>query len=192
LAVSEDTEIHDNHAPGRVRTCETTGLNVCLEAERFIKLNAVVAVVALLIGGIAALLLGLTRWPRVHLLDPVWYYRLLTLHGLNMLIFWIIFFEVAILYFVATTLLNSRLFSAKVAWGAFVLMLSGAVLVDVNILSGTSDVLMTSYVPLRAHPSFYLGIILFAVGALTAVFNYFATLYIARRDRTYRGSVPLV
>ena len=65
-------------------------------------------------------------------------------------------------------------------------------MVDVAIFGGKSDVLMTSYVPLKASPWFYLGIILVAVGALIGVINYFATIYIAKRDRTYKGSVPLV
>jgi cytochrome c oxidase subunit 1 len=181
-----------NHPPGRVRTCDTTGLPVCLTAAQFVKLHAVAAVVFLLVGGVGAILLGLTRWPAVHLLPADWYYRVLTLHGLNMLIFWILNFEVAILYFVGSTLLNSRLASAKAAWLGFVLMLVGALMVDAMILTGTSDVLMTSYVPLRAHPLFYLGLILHAVGALVGVINYFATLWIAQRDRTFEGSVPLV
>jgi cytochrome c oxidase subunit 1 len=180
-----------NQSAGAVRTCETTGLPVCLTAQRFIQLHAVVAVVFLLLGGLAAISLGLTRWPAVHLLPAEWYYRLLTFHGLNMLIFWILFFEVAILYFACTTLLNSRLFSAKFAWAGFVQMVVGAAMVDYVVLRGDADVLMTSYAPLRANPLFYLGIILVATGTLTGVFNFFATLYIARRDRTYEGSVPL-
>ncbi len=181
-----------NLLEGRYRTCPTTGLNICFDAQKFIKSHAVVAVVVFLLGAIAALLIALTRWSAVHLLPADWFYRLLTFHGLNMLIFWIISMEVAILYFTATTLLNSRLFSAKVAWVAFLLMLTGIVMVDVTILMGKGDVLMTSYVPLKASPFFYLGIILFAVGTLTAVFNFFATIYIARRDKTYEGSMPLV
>ncbi|MHC4066405.1 MAG: cbb3-type cytochrome c oxidase subunit I, partial [Planctomycetota bacterium] len=175
-----------------MRACDTTSLPVCLTGQRFIRFHAVVAVVFLLIGGIAALLLGLTRWPAVHLLDPVWYYRLLTLHGLNMLIFWILNFEIAVLYFCGTVLLNSRLASKGAAWVCFGMMLVGALMVDVAIMQGRSDVLMTSYVPLKASPWFYLGIILLAVGTLIGVINYFATLYIAKRDRTYEGSVPLV
>lgn len=177
---------------GRSRTCETTGLPVCLEAQRFIRWNAVAAVVSLLIGVIMALLLALTRWPSVHLLDAEHYYRFLTLHGMNMLIFWIIFFEIAVLYFACTTLLNSRLASVKAAWASFGLMLVGALMVNYIVFAGEADVLMTSYLPLLAHPLFYLGIILFAVGALIGVFNFFATLYIAKRDKTYKGSVPLV
>ena len=180
-------------APGaKARTCATTGLGVCLTAQRFIKLNAVAAVVFLLFGGIAAILLALTRWQAVHLLRADWFYRILTFHGLNMLIFWILFFEVAILYFACTVPLRSRLFSSKIAWLSFGMMLVGAVMTDVVILQGKADVLMTSYLPLLAHPLFYLGIILMAVGTLIGVFNFFATLYIARRDRTYEGSVPLV
>lgn len=93
----------------RFRTCPATGLQVDLNAERLIRAFAVVAVVMLLAGGVAALLVLLTRWPAMHLLDPLWYYRLLTFHGLNMLIFWIIFFEAAILYFAGPILLNARL-----------------------------------------------------------------------------------
>ena len=48
---------------------------------------------ALLIGGIAAVLVLLTRWQAVHLLPAEWFYRILTVHGMNMLIFFIIFFE---------------------------------------------------------------------------------------------------
>jgi len=181
-----------NHPRGMVRACDTTALPVCLTAQRFIKLHAVAAVIFLLVGGIGAILLALTRWPAVHLLPADWFYRVLTLHGLNMLIFWIINFEIAILYFAGTTLLNSRLASPKAAWISFLLMTAGSVLVDVAIFQGRSDVMMTSYLPLLADPAFYLGIILFAVGALVGVGNFFGTIYIAKRDHTYEGSVPLV
>jgi cytochrome c oxidase subunit 1 len=181
-----------NYRPGESRLCATTGFTVCLNAQSLIRAHAVTAVVWLLVGGIAALLIALTRWPSVHLLPATAFYRVLTLHGLNMLIFWIISFEIAILYFVGTTLLKSRLFSKGLGWVAFGLMLAGAAIVDVMILRGRADVLMTSYPPLRADPLFYLGIILFAVGALLAVINFFGTLYIAKRDKTYEGSVPLV
>lgn len=182
----------DSGAYTQSRTCETTGLNVCLTAQLFIKLTAVCAVVFLLLGGIAAILLALTRWQTIHLLPVDWFYRILTFHGLNMLIFWILFFEVAVLYFTCTSPLNSRLFSRKVAWVGFLMMLVGAIMVNYIILVGKADVLMTSYLPLLAHPAFYLGIILVAVGTLIGVFNFFATLYIAKRDKTYEGSVPLV
>jgi cytochrome c oxidase subunit 1 len=174
------------------RICPTTGFPICLTAEFFIKANAVLAVVFLLIGGIGAILLALTRWQKVHLLPVDWFYRIITLHGINMLILWILFFEVAILYFTSTTLLNARLASRATAWVSLVMMTVGAVMVDVTILVGKADAMLSSYLPLLAHPAFYLGIILMAVGTLIAVFNFFATLYKAKKEKTYEGSVPLV
>lgn len=181
-----------NFLTGESRTCPSTGLTVCLRAQFFIRANAVAAVVFLLVGAIAALLLALTRWSAVHLLNDVWYYRILTLHGINMLIFWILFFEVAVLYFCCTTLLNARLASKPVAWLSLGLMLAGALITDWIILVGKGDVLMTSYPPLMAHPLFYLGMILVAVGALTGIILFFVTLYQAMRQKTYLGSMPLV
>ena len=174
------------------RRCSITGLKVDRSAERLIQLNAVVAIVAFLVGVLAALLLALTRWQAVHLLSAEMYYRVLTLHGLNMLIFFIIFFEMAVLYFAAPVALNGRLPAPKLGWIAFGLMVIGAVMVDWMVLAGKADVLFTSYVPLRADPNYYLGIILFAVGALIVVGHFFAALVVAKREGAYEGSMPLV
>ena len=179
-------------APTGYRVCPVTRRKIDLQAQRLIKVNAVVAVVALLVGAIAALLLALTRWQAVHLLPATWYYRLLGMHGMNMLIFFIIFFEMAVLWFVGTVLLNARPAAPRYGWFNFGLMLVGALTVEAMQVSGRADVLYTSYPPLKAHPAFYLGIILFAVGALGVVAQFFATLTIAKREKTYAGSVPLV
>ncbi|HEX9885022.1 MAG TPA: cbb3-type cytochrome c oxidase subunit I, partial [Longimicrobiales bacterium] len=157
-----------------------------------IKANAVVATVALLVGGIAAIGVLLTRWQVVHLLPADWFYRILTIHGMNMLIFFILFFEMAVLYFASAVLLNSRVAAPRLGWAAFVLMVAGTLMVEWTMWTGRADVLFTSYVPLRAHPAFYLGVILFAVGALVVTGIFFATLVVAKREKTYEGSVPLV
>ena len=60
------------------RTCAQTGLKVHNHAENLIKVHAVAGVFSILFGGIAAVLVLLTRWPAVHLLDPVSFYRALT------------------------------------------------------------------------------------------------------------------
>ena len=174
------------------RLCPATGLRVDRTADRLIQANAVVATVALLIGGIAAVLVLLTRWDVVLLLDPAMFYRMLTVHGMNMLIFFIIFFEMAVLYFASAVLLGCRVPAPKTGWIAFALMVAGTLMVEWTMWTGRADVLFTSYVPLRAHPVFYLGVILFAVGALTVVGHFFAILVVARREKSYEGSVPLV
>ncbi len=178
--------------PAAFRTCPTTGLKVHRQADALIKANAVAATVSLLVGGVAAVLVLLTRWQAVHLLPADWFYRILTVHGMSMLIFFIIFFEMAVLYFASAVVLNSRVAAPRLAWVAFVLMVAGALLVEWMMWTGQADVLFTSYVPLKAHPLYYLGIILFAVGALVVTGLFFATLVVARREHTYQGSVPLV
>ena len=174
------------------RTCSATGLVIDRNADRLIKANAVVATVMLIIGGISAVLVMLTRWQAVHLLNAVWFYRILTVHGLTMLVFFIIFFEMAVLYFASGPILNSRIAAPKLGWLGFGLMVGGSTLAEWMMWTGKADVLLSSYVPLRAHPLYYLGIILFAVGALIVTGLFFATLAVAKRERTYEGSVPLI
>lgn len=176
------------------RVCGTTGLTVDLDAERLIKANAVTAIVFLLIGGIMALLVAMTRWPAVGLLSsrPELFYRFLTAHGINMLIFWIVFFEVAGLYFGSAVLLNARLVKPRLAWFAFGLMIAGAILTDIVVFAGKADVMWDAYVPLKASPLFYVGYDLFAVGTLIAVGLFFATIVVARAEGRHTGSLPLV
>jgi cytochrome c oxidase subunit 1 len=52
--------------------------------------------------------------------------------------------------------------------------------------------MFSSYVPMTAHPNFYLGLIIFAVGALIGCCVFLGTLVIAKDDKTYEGSIPLV
>ena len=69
------------------RTCPSSGLVFHEPAEKLIRWNAVVAVVFLLVGGILAIGVTLTRWQAVHMLDASAFYQVLTAHGLNMLVF---------------------------------------------------------------------------------------------------------
>ncbi|OGA32011.1 MAG: cytochrome C oxidase subunit I [Betaproteobacteria bacterium RIFCSPLOWO2_12_FULL_64_23] len=174
------------------RTCPRSGLQFDTQAEKLMLANAVVAVVYLLVGGILAVGVVLTRWPAVHWLAADNFYMVLTAHGIDMLIFWIIFFEIAVLYFCSSTLLRCRIATPRIAWLGFALMLIGSVTTNVAIFRGDSSVMMTSYVPMMAHPAFYLGLILFAVGALVGCFVFFGTLVVAKNEKTYQGSVPLV
>ena len=135
------------------RTCPATGRQIHLGAERLIKVHAVASVVSLLIGAIAAVLLVLTRWQAVHLLPAVWFYRILGVHGMSMLIFFIIFFEMAVLFFAEHRAAQRAQLRAEDLLGRRSrLMLAGALLVEAMMWSGRADVLFTSYVPLRADP----------------------------------------
>jgi cytochrome c oxidase subunit I len=174
------------------RTCPDSGFYFDKNAESLMKANAVAAAVSLLVAGVLALGVILTRWQEVHLLDAATFYMVLTAHGIDALIFWIIFFEIAVLYFAGSTLLRVRLAAPRWGWLAFLLMVGGAIMNNVAVFQGNSSVMMTSYAPMQAAPHFYLGLILFAVGALIGVFIFFGTLVIAKQENTYEGSVPLV
>lgn len=174
------------------RICPDTGFKIDLPGERLIKWNAVTGVVFLAIGGLLGLLVALTRWPALHTLDADDFYMILTAHGFVILLVWLLFFEMALLYFASAVLLNVRLALPKVAWAGYWLMLFGALLTIVIVLQGESNVMFTSYVPMQADPLFYLGIIIFAVGALLGCVVFFATLTIAKAEKTYEGSIPLV
>ncbi|MCC7100542.1 MAG: cbb3-type cytochrome c oxidase subunit I, partial [Rubrivivax sp.] len=107
------------------RTCPRSGLQFEAQAEKLIKANAFVAVLWLAFGGLLAIGVVLTRWPAVRWLEADTFYMVLTAHGLDMLIFWIIFFEIAVLYVCSSTLLRCRIATPKIAWLAFVLMVVG-------------------------------------------------------------------
>jgi cytochrome c oxidase subunit I len=174
------------------RTCSITGLKIHDGAEKLIKVNAVTAIVVLAVGGLFGLLVALTRWPSVHLLPADMFYLALTAHGIDILIVWCIFFEVALMYFASSVLLGCRLATPKMGWVSYALMVLGAGVTNWKVLEGNSSVMMTSYVPMQADPLFYLGLILFAVGALIACFIFLGTLVVAKAEKTYEGSIPLV
>ncbi len=174
------------------RVCGVTTLKVDMHTERLIIANAVMAVVTLALGGIFALLIALTRWQAIHLLDATWFYRLLTLHGIDMLVAWIVFFEMAGLHFGSTALLNARHAAPKLAWFGWVLMTVGGLMANFVVLfDPKSIVTFTAYVPLKAHPLFYLSYILFAVGALIQVITFFINIVVAKREARFEGSLPL-
>jgi cytochrome c oxidase subunit 1 len=155
------------------RVCPDSGFYFDKSAESLMKANAVAGAVSLLIAGLLGLGVILTRWQEVHLLPADVFYQVLTGHGINALIFWIIFFEMAILYFASSTLLRTRLAAPRWAWAGFALMIIGMVMNNIAVLQGNSSVMMTSYAPMQAEPHFYLGLILFAVltACIIAIFT---------------------
>lgn len=176
----------------RSRTCGVTGLRIYATPQALTVANAVAAVLALAAGGLFGLLIGLTRAPSLELLGGDWFYAALTGHGVAALILWPVFFEVAAMVFASSVMLNARLFSNALGWTSFALMVAGAVLLLGIILSGKASVAFTAYPPLVAHQVFYLGYLVFAVGALLAIVNFALTILKARTDGVHKGSLPLI
>jgi len=174
------------------RVCRVTGYHVHAPVQRLILLNAVAAVVSLTLGGILALMMALTRWEAVSLLPAELYYRFTSAHGVLMLVFWIVFFEIAALLFGGTVLINHRLKGVRFAWTYSALMVVGAVVTTATTLSGHANNMFTAYPPLVNHPMFYVGILLFAVGALLGSCHFVYQVWSARREGVVAGPLPLV
>jgi cytochrome c oxidase subunit 1 len=99
------------------------------------------------------------------------YFQGLTLHGVVNAIVFTTFFAVAFGYAVVRFYLGRPL-NMKIAWLSFALMVVGTLLGAGAILSGQANVLYTFYPPLRAHPTFYIGLTLVVVGSWIAFFNW--------------------
>ena len=140
------------------RICSLSGLKISRSSELLIRWNLIAAFATLAVGGLMGLLVLLTRWPSVHLLPVEHYYRFLTAHGLDALLAWIIFFEIALVHFTSAVLLGTRSYVSWLGWVAFALMLIGGALINTIVVLGRADVMFTSLrVPLKADPLYYLG-----------------------------------
>ena len=176
----------------RFRTCAVTDFQIERNGNRLALAHGVAAVVLLAIGGLMALLVALQRLDAFQFISDDWWYRLVATHGTVMLIFWMLFFEVAALYWGSTMLINAPARLPRVAWAAFALMVVGVVVAITMMLAGEATVMFTAYPPLEAHPLFYLGVLAVAVGVLIAVALFFVNVVMAKREGYHEGSLPLV
>ena len=172
-------------------TCPDTGQNINKPVIALAKAHIFTAVVYLLAGGALGLLVGLTRLPALHILPSELFYIALTGHGAAILLFWCHIIEIGFAYYFCTSPINARLATPKIAWLSFWLTLIGSALGTVMVLLGQATVMFSAYPPLKAHPLFYVGVILFAVGVLIPMFIILATIMKAKNERTYEGSMPL-
>jgi cytochrome c oxidase subunit 1 len=183
----------ESHVPQGYRKCPVTGLLCHIPTQNLMVTNFLMAILSIIIGGVAAIVVGFSRSPLYLVKDPGSYYLWLTAHGVNMLIFWILWFEVALIYFVSTVLLNSPLASIRIGWLAFILMFIGWIAMQYSIFSGKASVLFTAYPPMVAETVlFYIAYLIYALGVFIAVILFFLTIYKARLEGRYSGSLPLV
>lgn len=117
------------------------------------------------------------------------YYQGLTLHGVVNAIVFTTFFAVAFGYAIVRYYLD-RPINLRVAWTALGLMVGGSLCTAAAILSGKASVLYTFYPPLRAHPSFYIGLVLAVVGSWVAFANWIPP-YLAWKRENPGKKTPL-
>jgi len=178
------------------RTCSVTELNIHRSAENHVKLFGLTAVIAMVVGGLFAISVAMTRWELVGLIPEDGYYTHLSMHAWNLLIFWMVFMEIAILYVGGPMVLGRRLPLTKVAKAGWAIMVVGALGVNWSIWtatdSGTNEApLLTAYVPLEVPAEFYATAILFLVGATVAALPFFVTIWKEKRGAPNK-TLPLV
>jgi len=176
------------------RECGVTGLRIHESAEDMVKLYGLTAIVALVVGGVLAIAVAMTRWEAVGMLDAGPFYKYLSMHAWNLLIFWMVFMEIAILYVGGPFVLGRRLSLPSLAKVGYGLMLVGAVGVNVAIFltkAPNNAPLLTSYVPLPSSWQFYAFVVVFLLGAVVAALPFFATIWWERQDNPGK-TLPLV
>lgn len=118
------------------------------------------------------------------------YYQGLTAHGVaNALIFTFSFSNGFLPLMTSRAL--SKPMKPSLLWTSLVLLVAGNVLVVWAVVTGTSNVLYTSYAPLQAHWAYYLGLVLVVVSTWVALLNMLQVLRAWRRE--HRGErIPLL
>ncbi len=99
------------------------------------------------------------------------YYQGLTLHGAINAVVFTTFFAVAFGHAVIRFYTGKPLLLGA-AWASLGLMVVGTLMAAVPMLTGSASVLYTFYPPLKAHPAFYIGLVLLVVGSWVAFFSW--------------------
>ena len=99
------------------------------------------------------------------------YYQGLTLHGVINAVVLTTFFAVAFGHACMSYYLKMKI-NVKAGWISSALMIIGTLLAAGAMLSGKASVLYTFYPPLKAHPTFYIGVALLAVGSWVAFWSW--------------------
>jgi cytochrome c oxidase subunit 1 len=176
------------------RTCSVTGLDIHRSVENYVKLFGLTAVVALLVGGIAAIVVAMTRWELVGLASASNFYNWLGVHAWNLLIFWMVFMEIAILYVGGPMVLGRKMPVPSLAKTGWIVMFGSAVWINVELFTTSapdSAPLLTSYAPLPSSAGFYLGAIVFILGTIIAAVPFLASIWKEKMEYPNR-SLPLV
>lgn len=128
-----------------------------------------VAFIALGLGGLMGLLQVLVRSGLLTM--PAWfsYYQALTVHGVLLALIFTTFFIIGFLFAVLSRTMGDLTDKERLwGWVGYWLMTIGTIVAAYYILINEATVLYTFYVPLQAHPLFYIGLVLLVVGSWVA------------------------
>ncbi|MFG6117684.1 cbb3-type cytochrome c oxidase subunit I [Thalassobacillus sp. B23F22_16] len=167
-------------------------LGISPEDARITKSYLIVAFVAILVGGLLGLLQGMNRAGILEL--PVWlnYYKVLTAHGLLLVVVLSAFFTIGYFYAGLSHSLGGLLPKVrKMAWIGFWMKIFGFVLAVIPILQGDASVMYTFYPPMAAAPMFYIGLVFIVLGVWMLAFGAF--INVANWRKNHKGQhIPII
>ena len=117
------------------------------------------------------------------------YYQGLTLHGAINAVVFTTFFAVAFGHAVIRFYTGKPLLIGA-AWASLILMTVGTLSAAIPMLTGKASVLYTFYPPLKAHPAFYIGLVLLVIGSWVAFFSWIPVYQRWKRENAGR-KMPL-
>ncbi|MFG6116209.1 cbb3-type cytochrome c oxidase subunit I [Halobacillus sp. MO56] len=167
-------------------------LGISPEDARITKSYLSVAFIAILVGGFLGLLQGMNRAGILEL--PVWanYYKVLTAHGLLLVVVLSAFFTIGYFYAGLSHSLGGLLPKVrKMAWIGFWMKIFGFVLAVIPILQGDASVMYTFYPPMAAAPMFYIGLVFIVLGVWMLAFGAF--INVANWRKNHKGQhIPII
>jgi len=119
------------------------------------------------------------------------YYQGLSIHGVFNVLVFTTYFIGGFLLFVVGRGLERPLVTAGLGWVTFWLMTTGLLLVDYALLTNQASVLFTSYPPLQAHWTYYVGLALIVVGTWLMLVICLRTTFAWRRENPGKRT-PLI
>ncbi len=149
--------------------------------SKLVMAHMYVAFISLFIGGLMGLLQTLVRSGTLVLPFGISYYQLLTVHGVILALVLTTFFIIGFQFALMSKTVGMSDKQRDSAWFGFWIMLFGTVTTAITILLGKANVLYTFYAPLKAYPTFYIGLALVVVGSWIGCFTNFRQLYVWKK-----------
>ena len=159
-----------------------------------IRWNVYLSLIALAIGGIFGLYQAIERLglDLYAAMPPITnYYQGLTIHGVLLVLVFTFAFSNGFLALATMRGLERPLASTQLAWAAFWSMALGVALAGWAMFANEANVLFTFYPPMKAHPLFYLGLVLVVLSTWLVSANQLLTLKGWHRDNPGRR-IPLM
>ncbi|WP_208591015.1 b(o/a)3-type cytochrome-c oxidase subunit 1 [Gracilibacillus suaedae] len=160
-------------------------LSISPKEARLVMAHMYVAFISLLVGGLMGLLQTFVRSGSFDLPFGIGYYQILTAHGVILALVLTTFFIIGFQFALMSKTVGISDKQRLSAWIGFWTMLIGTLLTAGTILTGKANVLYTFYAPLKAFPTFYIGLALVVVGSWIACFTNFRQLAVWKK--THKG-----